>query len=217
MEIRNWELRIFDKGFVFFYFCKNINSCIYLDLCCLVLFYVFIFLFKQSSFLFYTLNTHPIEIFNLLETTFGKEIIKQLLPNSAPLCIEIEGDFLEKVCNFLYENESCYFDTLACLTALDNGTEANTMEVWYHLFSLPHQHSLALRVVLARENPRIMSINHIWQTANWHEREAYDLLGITFEHHPHLTRILLTADWEGHPLRKDYRAQELYHGIMVKY
>ncbi len=154
----------------------------------------------------------------LLKDNFNKDDFTfEIVPNSSPICIEIKGKFLVGICEFLYENAQCYFDTLACLTALDNGKTANIMEVWYHLFSLPHQHSLALRVILPRENPKIETVSHIWQTANWHEREAFDLLGVIFENHPDLRRILLTADWEGNPLRKDYEQQEKYHGITVKY
>jgi NADH-quinone oxidoreductase subunit C len=60
-------------------------------------------------------------------------------------------------------------------------------------------------------------VSSIWKTADWHEREAYDLVGVQFVNHPNLTRILLPADWQGHPLRKDYVEQERYHGIQVKY
>jgi NADH-quinone oxidoreductase subunit C len=79
-----------------------------------------------------------------------------------------------------------------------------------------------LKLEIARNQPgdplpQVPSISHIFRTADWHEREAYDLMGIYFTGHPDLRRILLTADWEGHPLRKDYQLQETYHGIKVAY
>lgn len=91
------------------------------------------------------------------------------------------------------------------------------MEVIYHLYSIPHDESLAIKVVLDRQAPIVESVVDIWATANWLERETYDLLGIRFSNHPDMRRILLPNDWEGHPLRKDYEAQEAYHGLTVKY
>ena len=87
----------------------------------------------------------------------------------------------------------------------------------YHLYSIPHDIHLALKVELDRTKPEVDSVTEIWKTADWHEREAYDLLGIHFKNHPDLRRILLPDDWEGHPLRKDYVEQEKYHEIKVKY
>ena len=94
------------------------------------------------------------------------------------------------------------------------------MEVVYHLSSLPLEHTFVIRVVIARDFDNLQaipSIASLWRTADWHEREAYDLFGIPFSDHPDLRRILLPNDWEGHPMRKDYKEQEYYHGITVKY
>ncbi|HAI76228.1 MAG TPA: NADH-quinone oxidoreductase subunit C, partial [Microscillaceae bacterium] len=123
----------------------------------------------------------------------------------------------------LFSTEGLYFDFLSCLTAVDNGVEAATMEVIYHLFSIPYQHKLCIKTIVSRSTPTegtlpsVPSVSHIWRTANWHEREAYDLLGIEFIGHPDMRRILLPSDWEGYPLRKDYTHQEKYHGIRVAY
>ena len=122
----------------------------------------------------------------------------------------------------LYEHEKTYFDHLACLTAIDNGPTLNTLEVIYNLYSIPYNLPLMLKVEVQRNKaaeplPEIPSVSHIWASANWHEREAYDLMGIRFKNHPDLRRILLPADWEGHPLRKDYKLQERYHGVSVAY
>jgi NADH-quinone oxidoreductase subunit C len=96
------------------------------------------------------------------------------------------------------------------------------MEIVYNLYSIPYNSQLTLKVELIRNKadeplPELPSVSHIWRTADWHEREAYDLMGIKFSGHPDLRRILLTADWQGHPLRKDYQIQETYHGIKVAY
>lgn len=124
---------------------------------------------------------------------------------------------LVAVCDFLWRNPNTYFDSLSCVTAIDLGVDVGQMEVIYTLYSIPFHVTLHLRVVLDREKPEIPSLSGIWKTADWHEREAYDFFGIQFTGHPNLTRILLPADWEGHPLRKDYVEQERYHGIKVKY
>ncbi|MFM2401621.1 MAG: hypothetical protein RI950_1138 [Bacteroidota bacterium] len=121
------------------------------------------------------------------------------------------------VCEFLWKNPVTYFDSLSCLTAIDQGPEAGKMEVIYTLYSIPNHLTLHLRVILDRSSPTISSVSSIWRTADWHEREAFDLLGIQFSGHPDLRRILLPEDWEGHPLRKDYVEQSKYHGIQVKY
>ena len=106
---------------------------------------------------------------------------------------------------------------LSCVTAIDNGPEAKTMEVVYNLYSVPFNHHLAFKVTLPRENPEVDTVSHIWKTADWHEREAFDMFGIKFTNHPDLRRILMPADWEGHPLRKDYKQQEYYRDIKLDY
>lgn len=131
--------------------------------------------------------------------------------------LQIVPEKLPAVCQLLHTHEACYFDMLSCLTGLDNGTTQQTMEVVYNLYSIPYEQKLTLKVAVPRENPVVPSVSHLWKTADWHEREAFDLLGIVFSNHPNLRRILLPEDWEGHPLRKDYQAQEYYHGIQVKY
>ena len=131
--------------------------------------------------------------------------------------LTISSDRVIELCLFLRDSDSLFFDYLSCLTGLDNGSEKNSMEVIYHLYSIPYNHSIILKVELDRSSPSLPSVSSIWRTADWHEREAYDMYGITFIGHPDLRRILLPADWEGFPLRKDYEEQEYYHGIKVKY
>lgn len=154
-----------------------------------------------------------------------KSLIEQILPEAilgedltaTPKALLIDAKHIHAVCVLLHENDQTYFDMLSCLTGLDNGPEAGTMEVIYNLYSIPKDIALMLKVILERENPEIASVADIWRTANWHEREAYDLFGIKFLNHPDLRRILLPRDWEGHPLRKDYKEQETYHGMTVVY
>jgi NADH-quinone oxidoreductase subunit C len=145
----------------------------------------------------------------------GIELV--LEQNTRPVTVRIECERLAEVMHYLRSKESLFFDQLSCLTGIDNGPEANTMEVIYHLYSIPFNQSLAVKVVVARDKPEVPSVTDIWRTADWHEREAFDLLGIVFTGHPDLRRILLPADWEGHPLRKNYQEQSTYRGITVPY
>jgi NADH-quinone oxidoreductase subunit C len=136
---------------------------------------------------------------------------------SSPKAILIPVQDLIKVCTELHQNPETYFDMLSCITGIDNGTQLNTMEVVYNLYSIPFNKQVMLKVLLPRESPVIDSVTSIWRTADWHEREAFDMLGIKFMGHPDLRRILMPADWEGFPLRKDYHHQEYYRNIKVEY
>jgi NADH-quinone oxidoreductase subunit C len=97
------------------------------------------------------------------------------------------------------------FDMLADLCGSDRGPEDDPrFEVNYHLFSTIHYNRLRLKVLLTEDEPNVKTVTTVWKTADWHERETYDLLGINFENHPDLRRILLPSDFDGHALRKDY-------------
>ncbi len=153
---------------------------------------------------------------------FGPEVIlAEKADNLQPYLVLSPGR-LPDVCLALHDNEQTYFDYLSCLTGLDNGPEAGTMEVAYTLYSIPYDHHLTLKVQVPRNTPEqpmpeVPTVSHIWRTADWHEREIFDLLGIAFTGHPDLRRILCATDWEGHPLRKDYELQDYYHGIKVPF
>ena len=86
----------------------------------------------------------------------------------------------------------------------------------YDLISTVFGHAVALKVVLDRTAPRVESVWAVWPAAEWHEREAYDLMGVTFLNHPDLRRILLPEDWVGHPLRKDDQEALEYKGIKLR-
>lgn len=132
--------------------------------------------------------------------------------------LEVPPAYLHEVCFFLHTNPQYYFDHLACLTALDERAAHQRFELVYNLYSIPNDLKLNLRVCVPESDaPQVPSVADIWRAADWHEREAYDLMGIHFTNHPDLRRILLPEDWEGHPLRKDYSEQEKYHGITVRY
>lgn len=97
------------------------------------------------------------------------------------------------------------FDMLADLCGADRGPEEDPrFEVNYHLFSTKHHKRLRLKVLLSEDDPRVSTVTTVWKTANWHERETYDMFGVIFDNHPDLRRILLPSDFDGHALRKDY-------------
>lgn len=138
---------------------------------------------------------------------------------SRPPCLIISKERIAAVCRLLKDSDFA-FDMLECITGIDNGPGPKTMEVIYHLTSIPNEAQLALRVILDRtENEPLIidSVCGVWKTAEWLEREVFDLLGIRFTGHPDLRRILLPHDWVGYPLRKDYKTDEYYHHVKIDY
>ncbi|HEY4338067.1 MAG TPA: NADH-quinone oxidoreductase subunit C [Puia sp.] len=93
------------------------------------------------------------------------------------------------------------FDYLFCVTAVDWKTHLTMV---YHLSSTTHRHTLVVKLKLDRANPEVATVSDLWRTAEFHEREAYDLMGVVFTGHPDLRRLFMTDDWKGWPLRKDY-------------
>jgi len=117
----------------------------------------------------------------------------------------VPREHIASVCGFLKKWSETRFDFLADLCGADRGTEEEPrFEVNYHLFSTTKYHRWRLKVLLNEDNVHVDSVTSIWRTANWHERETYDLFGVIFDGHPDLRRILLPEDWQGHALRKDF-------------
>jgi len=162
------------------------------------------------------------DIKNLLAEKFGGEVVVKEIADGLQPQLVIKTELIANVCRELLENPATYFDFLSCVTGIDNGPQAGTMQVAYNLYSIPYNQHLTLKVEFARNKedealPVVPSVTTVWKTANWHERETYDFFGIVFEGHPDLRRILLPGDWQGYPLRKDYQQQDYYHGIKVEY
>ena len=111
-----------------------------------------------------------------------------------------------RVCRHLKEDPDLRYDFLSDLTAVDRLREHPRFEVVYHLYSLQFKRRVRLKV-LVEEGEAVPSVTQVWGTADWHEREVYDMFGVGVEGHPDLRRILMSEDWEGHPLRKDYPVQ----------
>ena len=118
--------------------------------------------------------------------------------------VVVPREHLRRVAEFLASEPSLRFTFLSDITTVDRYPLEPRFEVNYQLLSMDRQERLRLRVKLPGNSVTVASVTPIWPTANWHERENFDLFGIQFEGHPDLTRILMPDDWEGHPLRKDY-------------
>ncbi|MBC8151965.1 MAG: NADH-quinone oxidoreductase subunit C [Bacteroidetes bacterium] len=155
----------------------------------------------------------PFDDLPALFTPEGADLFISHHTNGPQPYLTVPTDRLVEVCQFLRDDERLFFDLLACITAIDNGPDANTMDVFYNLTSIPYERNLGLKVVVPRDKPVLPSVSGVWRTADWHEREAFDLVGIEFANHPDLRRILLPTDWVGHPLRVDYQEMAEYHGI----
>ena len=144
--------------------------------------------------------------------------------------IEVAPEHLVAVATYLRDEPDLRFAMLNCVSGVDyfepdakkaakNDWQPH-LEVVYHLSSIAHKTTLVLKVILPRwkgdkpgELPEVPSVSGVWSTANWHERETFDLVGVRFTGHPDMRRILCPEDWIGHPLRKDYEMPLEYHGI----
>ena len=169
------------------------------------------------------------EITAVLDQQFGGRIKEKKADALDPFVVVAPGDLVE-VCSFLRDDPRLKFELLNCISGVDYlepdpkkapkaGFDPH-VEVVYHFQSFTHRHRFVLKIILPRwkdnkpgELPEVPSVCGIWQTADWHEREVYDLSGVWFMGHPDLRRILLSEDWIGHPLRKDYEFPLEYHGI----
>ena len=119
--------------------------------------------------------------------------------------IVIPREHVVIACSYLKSAPGLEFNLLADLCGFDRGPEEEPrFEVNYHLFSTTKHHRVRLKVVLNEVDPHVPTVTGVWRTANWHERETYDLFGVVFDDHPDLRRILLPDDWQGHALRKDF-------------
>jgi NADH-quinone oxidoreductase subunit C len=154
------------------------------------------------------------EIISKIKSLVGDSVLSEVSDGLHPhICIKPEK--LLDAAKLLKNDSSLRFDQLRCITGVD-WPEKNSIEVAYDLVSITLGHSFCVKVMLDRNAPKVMSVGSIWPTAIWHERECFDLLGVVFEEHSDLRRILLPEDWPGgYPLRKDYVDIVEYHGLKL--
>ena len=170
------------------------------------------------------------ELHKLLVDRFGPERILSMKLDARDPWIEVAPEAIAEVGAFLRDDPRTRFGHLNDLCAVDYfepdakkadkfGHEPH-LETVYHLSSYEHRHQCVLKVKLPRwkngvpgELPEVPTVSGVWAIADWHEREAFDLMGIEFVGHSNPRRILCPEDWVGHPLRKDYEFPLEYHGI----
>ena len=163
----------------------------------------------------------PEAILELLSSTFGDDVTDVVVAGAHPHAV-VKADRWHEIALFLRHDERLGFDWLRCISGVDH-VEDNLLTAVYELHATQGpekpdglwrlRSEIAIKVRVNRDDPRIPTVSDVWPTADWHEREAYDLLGIVFDQHPDLRRILCCEDWVGHPLRKDYEFPLEYHGI----
>ncbi len=149
----------------------------------------------------------PLQIAKIIEEKFAGHVLGTA-NYAGQVAVSVKRDMIREICLFLRDEPSLKMDHLADLTAVDYskypGDSGPRFEVVYNMISTVHHHRIRLKVRVPEDDPRIATVSSVWHTADWHERETYDLMGVLFDGHPDLRRILLPEDWEGHPLRKEY-------------
>jgi NADH-quinone oxidoreductase subunit C len=155
------------------------------------------------------MTTH--DVHERLKARFGDDVGPLSEPKIDPFCV-VKKERLVEVCRFLKTEPGLELDFLEDETAVD-WPKRNVIEVVYHLLSYKHRHTIVLKVEVARDTASVPTVEGVWKTANWFEREIYDLFGVDFPGHPDLRRIMLPDDWIGHPLRKDYQEAGGWHGM----
>ncbi len=145
-----------------------------------------------------------------------KELIPQKLQEKFPqvkfefvdyrgdLSVKFGKELVTEICRFLKEDSELEFRLCVDVTAIDWATRKDRFTVVYHIFSLKHNFRLRLKSDIDISDCTIDSVSSVWKTANWHERETYDMFGIKFNNHPDLRRMYMPEDFQYHPLRKDF-------------
>jgi NADH-quinone oxidoreductase subunit C len=146
----------------------------------------------------------PLEIAERIREVFPEEVLA-VSEFRGQVSVTLRKTRIRDIARYLHDDPDLYFDYLIDVCGVDYlGKKEKRFEVVYHLYSIKHRRMIRLKAEVGEEDLTIDSVTSVWIGANWHERETFDLFGITFSGHPDLRRILMPEDWEGHPLRKDY-------------
>lgn len=151
------------------------------------------------------------EILSKLKEKFGEENIKPVSDQAGDPYAFVPGEKIVEICTFLKDDPQILMDCLSNITGVD--APPDDLDLVYHFFSYNLRHSMTLKARVPKSNAKVPTVEKVYPTADWQEREAFDLLGIQFDGHPDLRRIMMPDDWVGYPLRKDYKEEDDYHGI----
>src|SRR5687768_13099040 len=144
----------------------------------------------------------PLEFVEKLKAK-NSDWVTDVVEGHGEVTVFVPRESIFEACAFLKDVHG--FNLLADLCGCDRGPEEDPrFEVNYHLFSTKHYNRLRLKVLLSEDDPNVTTVTTVWKTANWHERETYDMFGVIVDGHADLRRILLPSDFDGHALRKDY-------------
>jgi len=157
----------------------------------------------------------PQEIANVLKARFADSILEIKIEGAVDPSIMIAPAAWNEIALFLRDDPAMQFDFAMCASGVDYGK--GTLGVVYNIYSMKLNHKVNIKIEVPKSAPEVPSAALVWPAVNWHEREAYDMIGIKFAGHPDLRRILMPNDWEGHPLQKDYKTPEFYQGMKVPY
>lgn len=138
-----------------------------------------------------------------IEADFQGQVLSVALSAQKEVVVTAKSESYHELCVQLRDRGDFSFQHLSCLTAVDYPKD-NKITLVDHLWSYRHSHQITLKVDLPRENPRVPTVENVWKSANWLEREVYDLYGVTFEGHSDLRRIMMPEDYQKFPLRKDF-------------
>ena len=148
-------------------------------------------------------------IFERIKARFGDKVLEIVDAKPDPFMVVSPAAIVE-IGQFARDDSELAMDCLSNESGVDY---KDHIEVVYHLFSYRKRHTAVLKVKLPRDNPSLPTLESVWHSANWMEREIFDLLGVNFIGHSDMRRILMPEDWPGHPLRKDFVEPLEYHGI----
>jgi NADH-quinone oxidoreductase subunit C len=132
------------------------------------------------------------------------DAIERVVVDRGELTLHIVPERIAEVCQTMRDDASLRFELLSSVSGVDYLADERRLHVVYQLTSMTYRRHVRLECAVTVDNPRLPSVTAVYPTADWQERETYDMFGVIFEGHPNLTRILMPDDWEGHPQRKDY-------------